>query len=320
MPHHHAHAAHHHDHHHDHGGHGHAGHHHHGPARYDRAFAIGTALNLGFVVAEAACGFLANSVALLADAGHNLSDVAGLLLAWGAAWMTRRRPTARHTYGFGVSSILASLVNAVFLLVAVGAIAWEAVLRLAHPEPVQGGLVMGVAALGVVVNAVTAWMFMGGKDSDLNVRGAYLHMAADAAVSLGVVLAALVIGWTGWLWLDPVASLAIAGVIVAGSWSLLRESANLAMAAVPAGIDRAAVESYLAGLPGVVAVHDLHIWGLSTTDAALTAHVVRPGAGPDDDLLKRVAEELKERFGIGHATIQVEHDGAGCRLAPPEVV
>ncbi len=269
---------------------------------------------------EAFYGVVANSVALLADAGHNLSDVLGLLLAWGAAWLTRRRPTHRHTYGFGSSSILASLLNAVILLIAVGAIAWEAVGRLMHPEPVQGGTVMWVAVVGIAINAVTAWMFMGGKDSDLNVRGAYLHMAADAAVSLGVVVAALLIGWTGWEWLDPLVSLVIVAVIVVGTWGLLRESANLAMNAVPEGVSRAEVERYLAGLPGVVAVHDLHIWGLSTTDTALTAHLVRPGAGTDDELLTRVAQELKDRFGIGHATIQVEHDGGGCRLAPVDVV
>lgn len=312
---------------HDHHGHGHhhghahgLGGHSHAPASYDRAFAIGTALNIGFVAVEAFYGVLANSVALLADAGHNLSDVLGLLLAWGAAWLTRKRPTLRHTYGFGSSSILASLTNAVVLLIAVGAIAWEAVLRLAYPEPVEGGTVMWVAAVGIVINAVTAWLFMGGKETDLNIKGAYLHMAADAAVSLGVVVAALLIGWTGWLWLDPLVSLGIVVVIVVGTWGLLRESANLAMDAVPEGIDRDDVEGYLAGLPGVVAVHDLHIWGLSTTDTALTAHLVRPGAGTDDALLTRVAGELKERFGIGHATIQVEHDGHDCRLAPADVV
>lgn len=294
--------------------------HHHAPARYDRAFAIGAALNIGFVAVEAFYGVVANSVALLADAGHNLSDVLGLLLAWGAAWLTRRRPTHRHTYGFGSSSILASLLNAVVLLIAVGAIAWEAVGRLVHPEPVEGGVVMWVAAVGIVVNAVTAWMFKGGKDADLNVKGAYLHMAADAAVSLGVVVAALLIGWTGWLWLDPVVSLGIVAVIVVGTWGLLRESTNLAMDAVPEGVSRTDVEAYLAGLPGVAAVHDLHIWGLSTTDTALTAHLVRPGAGTDDDFLKEVAHDLKERFGIGHATIQVEHDGGDCRLAPVDVV
>ncbi|PWC56654.1 cation diffusion facilitator family transporter [Azospirillum sp. TSO22-1] len=320
MPHDHAHG-----HRHPHEGHdrGHShgiGGHHHGPVRHDRAFAIGTALNLGFVAVEAFYGVVANSVALLADAGHNLSDVLGLLLAWGAAWLTRRRPTQRHTYGFGSSSILASLLNAVVLLVAVGAIAWEAVGRLSHPEPVEGGVVMWVAAVGIAINTVTAWLFMGGKDADLNVKGAYLHMVADAGVSLGVVVAALLIGWTGWLWLDPLVSLAIVAVIVVGTWGLLRESANLAMNAIPEGVRRSEVEDYLAGLPGVVAVHDLHIWGLSTTDTALTAHLVRPGAGIDDELLRRVAHDLKERYGIGHATIQVEHDGDGCHLAPVEVV
>ncbi|MGA1860292.1 cation diffusion facilitator family transporter [Azospirillum sp. 11R-A] len=311
---------------HNHGHDRHAGHshglggHHNAPASYDRAFAIGAVLNIGFVVIEAFYGIVANSVALLADAGHNLSDVLGLLLAWGAAWLTRRRPTHRHTYGFGSSSILASLLNAVVLLIAVGAIAWEAVGRLTHPEPVEGGIVMWVAAVGIVINAVTAWLFMGGKDADLNVKGAYLHMAADAAVSLGVVVAALLIGWTGWLWLDPLVSLAIVAVIVVGTWGLLRESANLALDAVPEGVSRADVEAYLTGLPSVAAVHDLHIWGLSTTDTALTAHLVRPDAGTDDAFLKEVAHDLKERFGIGHVTIQVEHDGGSCLLAPTDVV
>jgi len=301
------------------GGHGHH-HHAHGPASYDRAFAIGTALNLGFVLAEAAFGVIANSVALLADAGHNLSDVLALLLAWGAAWLTRRQPTSRHTYGFGSSSILASLINAMLLLVAVGAIAFEAVGRIFRPEPVAEFMVIWVAAAGILVNGATAWMFMRGRERDINIRGAYLHMASDAAVSAGVVVAAIAIWATGWYWLDPLASLAISVVIVLGSLDLLKESTRLAMAAVPGGVDRVGVERYLAGLAGVSAVHDLHIWAISTTETALTAHLVRPAMGPDDEFLRGVAAELRARFGIGHCTIQVEHDGADCHLAPTDVI
>ena len=301
------------------GGHGHH-HHAHGPASYDRAFAIGTALNLGFVLVEAVLGVIANSVALLADAGHNLSDVLALLLAWGAAWLTRRQPTSRHTYGFGSSSILASLINAMLLLVAVGAIAYEAIGRIFRPEPVAEFTVIWVAAAGILVNGATAWMFMRGRERDINIRGAYLHMASDAAVSAGVVVAAIAIWATGWYWLDPLASLAISVVIVLGSLDLLKESTRLAMAAVPGGVDRAGVERYLAGLPGVSAVHDLHIWAISTTETALTAHLVRPAMGPDDEFLRGVAAELRTRFGIGHCTIQVEHDGADCHLAPTDVI
>jgi cobalt-zinc-cadmium efflux system protein len=302
-----------------HADHGHA----HGPpagGSHDRAFAVGLVLNLGFVVVEAGFGLLANSLALLADAGHNLSDVLGLALAWAAAWLTRRRPTARHTYGFGSSSILAALTNAAALLVVVGAIGWEALWRLSHPAPVASGTVVWVAAVGILVNAATAWPFFAGRKADINIRAAYLHMAADAGVSAGVVVAALIIGVTGWLWLDPLASLLIALVIVVGTWGVLAESIRLAMAGVPAGIDHAEVERYLAGLSGVVAVHDLHIWGLSTTETALTAHLVRPGIGPDDEFLIEVAAGLKQRFRIGHSTIQVEHGGDACVLAPAEVI
>ncbi|WP_372396818.1 cation diffusion facilitator family transporter [Azospirillum sp. HJ39] len=311
------------DHHH---GHQHGPHqgHRHGPANpsgtYDRSFALGALLNIGFVVVEAVYGVLANSTALLADAGHNLSDVMGLLLAWGAVWLGRRLPKGRYTYGFGYASILASLLNATILLIAVGAILMEAANRLAAPEPVAESTVMAVAVVGIVINTWTAWLFMGGQRHDINLRGAYLHMAADAAVSLGVVVAALAIGVTGWLWLDPATSIAIALVIVAGTWGLLRDSVRLAMHAVPEGIDPAGVERYLAGLPGVAAVHDLHIWPISTTETALTAHLVRPGMNQDDALLLEIASALKDRFGIGHATIQVEHDGSCCRLAPADVV
>ncbi len=314
-----------HEHGHEYGhGHGHAhGHtHSHGPASYDRRFAIGVALNLGFVAVEAVYGVLSDSLALLADAGHNLGDVLGLLLAWAAACAGRRRPTPRWTYGFGRSSILASLINAVVLLIATGAIAWEAFRRLSDPQPIEAGVVMWVAAIGILVNAGTAVMFMAGREKDLNIKGAFLHMAADAAVSLGVVIAALTIAQTGWLWIDPVTSLVIVVVITVGTWGLLRDSVRLALDAVPADIDREAVESYLAGLPGVTAVHDLHIWPLSTTSVALTAHLVKADASIDDDLLDEVAAELQRRFGIDHTTIQTEHRSGGqeCRLAAPHVV
>lgn len=311
----HAHAGHNHGHGH---GHGHA----HGTPDFSRAFAIGVALNTGFVVVEAAYGFLANSLALLADAGHNLGDVLGLLLAWGAAALVKRRPTARHTYGLKRSSILASLANAILLLVAVGMIVLEAVQRLGKPEPVAETTVLWVAAVGIVINTVTALMFMRGGKGDINIRGAFLHMAADAAVSLGVVIAALAVMATGWLWLDPLVSIAIAIVIMVGTWSLLTASLNLALDAVPDAIDRPAIEAYLAGLPEVTEVHDLHIWGMSTTEVALTAHLVRPGAPVDDGLLSGVAHELSERFGVAHSTIQIESGDPNhpCRLAPAEVV
>ncbi len=278
----------------------------HGAPSANRAFAVGVGLNLGFVLLEAGFGLWANSLALLADAGHNLSDVFGLLLAWGASYLAARPPTARRTYGLRRSSILAALLNAVLLLVAVGGIAWEAVRRFGHPEPVAGGAVVGVALAGVVVNSATALLFFRGREHDLNVRGAFLHMAADALVSVGVVAAGLVIRFTGWAWVDPATSLAVVAVIAAGTWGLFRESLDLALDAVPEGIDPAAVESYLAGLPGVAAVHHLHVWAMSTTEVALTAHLVKPDGRLDDALLARAAEELRERFGIAHATLQLE--------------
>jgi cobalt-zinc-cadmium efflux system protein len=301
-------------HHHDHG-------HAHAPAALDRAFAIGTALNLGFVVAEFVFGFLAHSLALIADAAHNFSDVIGLLLAWAATWLARRGPTEKHTYGFRRASIYAALANAALLFVAVGGIVIEALRRLADPEPVASLTVIVVAAIGIVINTMTALLFVRGQH-DLNVRGAFLHMAADAVVSAGVVAAALAIMATGWQWLDRVASLAIAAVILVGTWSLAREAADLSMDAVPAGVDRAAVQTYLSGLDGVSDVHDLHIWAMSTTETALTAHLVRPGAGVDDRFLADVCMELSQRFGIGHATLQIESGDPAhpCRLAPQDVV
>lgn len=325
----HTHEHHDHDHHdHDHPGHGHAhGHHHghghsHAPKDFGRAFAIGTALNLGFVLVEAGAGLITHSLALLADAGHNLSDVLGLLLAWGAAVLAKRAPSARRTYGLRKGTILASLGNAALLLIAVGAIAWEAVRRFSTPEPIQTGEVMIVAAIGIVINTATALMFMKGGEDDLNVRGAFLHMAADAGVSAGVVVAAFAMGLTGWLWLDPVVSLAIVVVIVLGTWGLLRDSLDMALDAAPRGIDTGKVRAWLAARPGVSEVHDLHIWAMSTTETAMTAHVVRPLGDDHDQFLHDACAELASRFKIGHVTIQVEtsHGAHGCALAPEGVV
>lgn len=296
--------------------------HSHAPASFGRAFAIGIALNTGFVVVEATLGLLSGSLALIADAGHNLSDVLGLFIAWGASILVRRRTTARRTYGLRRSSILAALLNAVFLLIAIGVIAWEALGRFAHPAPVAGGTVIVVALVGVAINAATALLFIAGRKDDLNIRGAFLHMAADAGVSLGVALAGVAILFTGWQWLDPLVSLAIVLVILVGTWGLLRDSVNLALDAVPEGIDTAAVTAYLAALPGVTEVHDLHIWAMSTTETALTAHLVIPNKQNEDALLVRTSAELHDRFGIEHATLQIEHiDPAHpCGLAPAQVV
>jgi len=312
------------DHHHHGHAHGH-GHRHHGhagtpPTRHRTAFAIGTGLNLAFALAELGVGFFANSLALISDALHNFSDVIGLLLAWGAAWLATWRPTASHTYGYRRVSILAALGNAALLFAATGAILTEAVRRLLDPEPVATGLMLWVAAIGIAINAATALLFMRGRHHDLNIRGAFLHMVGDAAVSFGVVVAALLIGWTGMLWLDPAVSVAVAVVILVTTWGLTRDALNLAVDAVPAGIDRSAVEKYLAGLPGVTEVHDLHIWAMSTTETALTVHLVRPNAGLDDRLLSDACHTLEHRFGIHHATIQIEAGMHECRLAPDHVV
>ena len=281
-------------------------HHSHSSPNYNRAFVIGITLNLGFLVVEAVFGFLTNSLALLADAGHNLSDVLGLLLAFGASWLTRRRPTQRYTYGLRRSSILAALLNACFLLIAMGAIAIEAIQRFSSPPPVSGTIVIGVAFVGIVINGITALMFMSGRERDLNIKGAFLHMASDALVSAGVVLAGIAMLTTGWLWFDPVVSLIIVAFIVVGTWNLLRDSVNLALDAVPEGIEPQAVRTYLSELPGVVGVHDLHIWAMSTTETALTAHLVMLTGNPGDAFLSRIAMELHDKFCIEHTTIQVE--------------
>ncbi len=305
-----------HEHAHSHAGHSHA------PASFGRAFAIGTALNLTFVLVEAFYGMRANSVSLLADAGHNLSDVAGLLIAWGASVLATRGPTARRTYGLRSSSILAAVVNAVVLLCAIAAIAWEAVTRVRTPEPVIASTIAWVAGIGILINGATALLFMSGRKGDLNIRGAYLHMAADAGVSAGVLIGGLVIAVTGWLWLDPIISITIAVIIAVSTWGLLRDSINLALNAVPAHLDPAKVEDYLRQLPGVTGVHDLHIWGMSTTDVALTAHLIRPEICDDDVLLLDVARTLHSRFGISHPTVQIErgHGPHDCLLAPAHVI
>ena len=296
--------------------------HSHGPPTNNAAFAIGVILNLGFVAAEIFYGLAAHSLALISDAGHNLSDVFCLLLAWGAMHLTKSAPTSRRTYGWRRSSILAALVNAIILLVVVGGITVEAIRRFAHPETVAGGTVMAVAAVGIVINTISALLFMSGRKRDLNLKGAFLHMAGDAAVSVGVVIAAFAIRMTGWHWLDPAVSLAIGAVIVWGTWGLLRESINLSMDAVPAGIDPLAVENYLANLAGVSAVHDLHIWAMSTTEVALTVHLVMEEAPRNDLFLHDVGDVLRDRFGIGHATTQIECGNCerDCRQAPVHVV
>ncbi len=299
-------------------------HHHHAPGEYNRAFAIGVLLNTVYIAVEAGCGFYWGSLALLADAGHNLSDVLGLLLAWGAHYLSGFKPTERRTYGWGSSSILASLVNAIILLIAMGGIAWESVRRLIDPSDVAvpGLTIMIVAGIGVVINTLTALMFMKGSEKDLNIRGAYLHMAADAAVSLGVVLGGLAILQFGWNWVDPALSLLIVVVIVWGTWGLLRDSANLALAAVPAGIDPRQVREFLESQPQVTEIHDLHIWAMSTTDNALTAHLVCAEPIRDEHFLGNIASKLREQFDIHHSTIQIEgtHAAEHCEQAPPDVI
>lgn len=311
-----------HGHGHDHPGHAHAGHSHaghghaHGPpptGRLDLRFVLAIGANLAFVVVELYYGWLANSVSLLADAGHNFGDVVGLAAAWTAVWLTRRPPAPDFTYGLKRSSVLSALANAVLLLVACGAIAWEAVGRFAAPPPVIGTTMAVVAAVGIAVNLSAAWLLNTGH-GDINMRGAFLHMLADAAVSAGVVVSGVLITLTGWRWLDPVVSLAIVVVIVIGTWGLLRDSVRMSLDAVPRGLELAAVADFLRGRPGVAEVHDLHVWGLSTTDTALTAHLVMADGAPGEGFLDSVAHELKARFAIGHTTLQIESGrcGHGC--------
>jgi len=303
-----------------HGGHSHGGHVH-APKNFGPAFAIGIALNTVFVVIEAIYGYLSNSMSLVADAGHNLSDVLGLVAAWVAAILVRRQATARFTYGYRGSSILAALFNAVFLLIAMGAVIWEALVRLVHPEPVAGTTVMVVAAIGILVNGLTAWLFASGAKGDINIRGAFLHMAADAAVSAGVVIAGLVIQLTGAVWLDPAVSLVVAALVVWATWGLLRDSVAMSLDAVPSEISPEAVTGFLRGRPGVADLHDLHIWPMSTTSVALTVHLVMAEGHqahrlPGNGFLAETAEGLRARFGIVHATMQIEEAGSpACRLA-----
>lgn len=307
-----------HDHHHGHGLHG----HHHAPANYNRAFVLGFVLNAGFVAVEAGFGFATQSLSLLADAGHNLSDVMGLLLAWGASLLAQRPPTNRRTYGLRRSSILAALANAVVLLIALGGIAWESIQRVVDPSSPSGITIIIVAAIGVVINTATALLFMSGRDRDLNIRGAFLHMAADALVSLGVVLAGLAILVTGWLWVDPVVSLMIVVVIVVGTWNLLTDALNLALDAVPKHIEPKAVHLFLSERVGVQQVHDLHIWAMSTTETALTAHLVMPEGHPGDDFFCQIHQDLQRQFGIEHTTLQVEVGDSDqpCVLEPDHTI
>ena len=313
-----------HDHGHGHGhghAHGHGHHHHHVPASFGRAFAIGAALNVGFVLVEGIYGLISGSVALLADAGHNLGDVLGLLTAWGASRLALRQPSDRFTYGLRSSSMLAALFNATTLLLVTGGVVTESLHRLFMPGPVAGSTVMGVAAIGIVVNGATAALFASGGKDDINVRGAFLHMLSDAVVSAGVVVAGGVLWLTGWAWVDPVVSLAISGLIVWGTWGLLRESLNMVLHAVPDAIEPRKVREALAALPGVSALHDLHIWPMSTTETALTCHLVMPGGHPGDAFLAEACQMLHTKYKIGHSTLQVEVDeGFACPLEPDHVV
>lgn len=301
-----------HDHHGHSHGHDHAHGHTHAPADFGRAFAVGIVLNTGFVVLEAAAGLMYGSMALVADAGHNLSDVLALALAWGASIAARRPASGRFTYGYKSSTILAALANALLLAVAIGAIGFETIHRIMNPSEPQGLAMMVVAGIGIAVNALTAMLFVRGQD-DINIRGAYLHMAADALVSLGVVVAGLAIVLTGFAWLDPVVSLVILGVIAWGTWGLARDSLAMGLLAAPARIDLAAVKQHLASFDGVSAVHDLHVWPMSTTEVALTAHLVMPGRPAQGSFLRDVAASLESRFGVGHATIQVESGEEPCQ-------
>lgn len=276
----------------------------HAPATFNRAFAIGIALNTAFVAVEAFYGWKVGSLALLADAGHNLSDVAGLLLAWGGALAGRIEPNPRHTYGWKRATILAAFANALLLLVAMGSLAWEAIGRLASPAPAQGVVIMAVAAVGIAVNSATALLFMRGGKHDLNIRGAFLHMAVDALVSAGVVVAGALALWKGWNWIDPVVSLAIVVAILAGTWGLFRQSLHMLFDGVPFEIDPGAVQQYLESLPGVTQVHDLHIWAMGTAQVALTAHLVMPAGHPEDAFLQHATQGLHDQFEIQHVTLQ----------------
>lgn len=302
--------------------HNHGHRHSHGVADFGRAFLFGIILNASFVVAETIYGVVGNSIALLADAGHNLSDVLGLLLAWGASILIKRTPSKRFTYGLRSTSILAALISAVLLLVVTGGIAWEAVMRFGHPSHVKNLTVIVVAGFGVAVNLSSALLFIGGRKDDLNVRAAFMHMIGDATIALGVVVSGFIILYTGWQWLDPAVSLIISILVIIGTWGLLRDSVNLALHAVPEGIDPDKVRSYLTSVDGVSEVHDLHIWAMSTMETSLTVHLVMPVGYPGDAFRHTVSEALHTQFNIAHATIQIETNDSPkpCKLAPAEVV
>ncbi len=285
------------------------------------AFAVAVSLNLGFVIVEVVYGYWASSLALIADAGHNLSDVLALVLAWGAIWLSKRKPSAMYSYGLRSSSFLASLANSILLLVVTGGIIWESIDRLIHPTVVAANVMIWVAAIGIFVNGITATLFARGRNSDLNIRTAYFHMAADALISLAVVIGGLIIKYTGWTAIDPLLGLIVSFTIIASTWELLRESINYALHAVPTGISYEDVYRYLKSLKGVAKIHDLHIWGMSTTETAMTAHLICPSGHPGDAFLNRITHELATRFSIHHATLQIEiGDGAACALEPDEVV
>lgn len=285
---------------------------------YNKSFATGIILNTVFSIAEATFGILSNSMALVADAGHNFSDVISLVLAWGASYLATKKPTARRTYGFRRITILASIASAILLLVAIGAITWESIGRFREPQPVGGTTIIIVAAIGTAINLITAYMFMDNHKKDLNIKGAYLHMLADAGVSVGVVISGIIIMLTGWLILDPLISIIIVLIILTGTWGLLKDSLNLALDTVPKEIDPGEVQNYLAGLPNVENVHDLHIWAMSTTEVALTAHLIMPGWKSDDMFLSRICSDLFEKFGIDHPTIQIEENDTPCKQSTPE--
>lgn len=303
-------SGHHHDHNHHHG------HDHHHAPNFNRAFGIGIALNIAFVAVETWFGWRADSLALLADAGHNLSDVLGLVLAWLGMFVARLQPNDRYTYGRQRASILAALVNALVLLAVMGGMAWEAIRRFSDPAPIAGETVIAVAATGVVINGITAWLFMAGSHGDLNIRGAFLHMAGDALVSLGVVVAGFLYLKTGWLWLDPLLSLIIAALILYATWGLFSQSLRLTFDGVPSSIELGAVRTYLRELPGVTDIHDLHVWAMSTSESALTAHLIMPEGHPGDDFLHQLGQQLHDRFDIDHATVQIEAGDTDkpCRL------
>lgn len=291
--------------------------HSHGKANYNRAFAIGIFLNVIFVVVEVGYGVAADSLALIADAGHNLSDVLSLVLAWGATWLATKPATEKRTYGFRKVTILASLINAVVLLFALGGITWEAIGRIFNPEPIEAIIVIVVAAIGVVINAVTAFLFISGQKEDLNIRGAYLHMAADTGVSFGVVLAGILVMMTGWQIIDPLISIGIVAVILVGTWSLLRDSVSLSIDAVPKGVDIAGVKRYLTSIENVCQIHDLHVWAMSTTETALTVHLIVTDTDVSNKFLVDIQQHLHDHFNIEHATIQIENqDEASCMLNP----